>query len=324
MHLVATYPADGQGTATGTDAGVACDSPTPDCAVPTDAPIELRFDRFLLPNAGLVSGVTLYTGDPKANAIGISAQYDLIERVVILQHDAPLHPNTLYTVEVQSPQPAGRGFLAFDGAPLESGPVPLRFSFTTGSGPAAPVAQVPAQNDDCQTIAAGPLSACIGCHKNPPAQPPTNVADYVNAYPPMGLSLTDWGLRYTAIGHVAHEAETGNTALGTGTQSSPRFGAEMALIQPGSPENSYLLYKLLRKPENYALDPGEACPVAFHPPVLDGGCVPPDSAELDRLGEWFVLGDPMPLDVGAPASLSRDQLERVATWTQSGATCSGP
>ncbi len=324
MHLIATYPADGQGTATGTDAGVACDSPTPDCAVPTDTPIELRFDRFLLPIPGMASQVTLYTGDPKANALGIAARYDLLERVVIVEHTARLHPNTLYTVEIALGSDPNQGFWAFDHAPLAEGPVPLRFSFTTGSGPAAPTAAPPASTDDCAAIAQGPLNVCAGCHKNPPASAPLNAADYVAAYPPMGLSLTDWGLRYTAIGHIAHEAATGNSALGTGAQSGPRFGADMALIQPSAPEKSYLMYKLLRKPDNYALDPGEACPDTFHAPVSDGACVPPDAAELDRLREWFVLGDPMPLDQGLPVSLTRDQLERVATWIRAGAACADP
>lgn len=321
---MATYPADGQGTATGTDAGVGCDSPTPDCAVPTDVAIELRFDRFLLPIPGIANQVELYTGDPKANAIGLHARYDLLERVVILDHEAPLHPNTLYTVQIKPGPDPSQGFWAFDGAPLEAGAVPLRFSFTTGGGPAAKAPTEPAPADDCAAIASGPLQVCAGCHMNPPAAPPMNAADYVTAYPPMGLSVTDWGLRYTAIGHIAHEAATGDSTLGTGAQGGPRFGVDMALVQPGAPEKSYLMYKLLRKAENYALAPGEACPDVFHAPVSAGACTPPDSAELDRLRERFVLGDPMPLDQGQPLSLTRDQLARVATWIRAGATCPDP
>jgi len=324
VHVVATYPSDGQGTLTGGDAGDSCDTPTPDCAVPTDAPIELRFDRFLLPSPGMLYGFSLYTGDAKNNRVGVVAEYDLLERVVILRHPAALHAHTLYTVEITPGPDPSQGFWAFDGAPLEKGELPLRFSFMTGGGPLGTAPAPPAAIDDCVTLAAGPLNSCVGCHKDPPAQPPTKGADFISAYPPMGLSLTDWGLRYTAISHVAHEAETGDEALAPGVQNGPRFGAEMALIQPGAPEKSYLVYKLLRKPENYALGAGETCPVRFHAPVSDGACTPPDDAELTRLREWFVLGDPMPLDRGAAVALSRADLHRVISWIAGGASCPVP
>jgi hypothetical protein len=141
----------------------------------------------------------------------------------------------------------------------------------------------------------------------------------------MGLALTDWGLAHTAINRVAHETETGNSALGPGFESAARFGVQMNIVDPGSPENSYLMYKLLRKPENYALGAGEPCPVTFHPPVSDASCLRPDDEELARLREWFVLGDPMPKDsAGSSASLSRDELVRVASWISGGAICDLP
>jgi hypothetical protein len=325
--LVASYPADGQGTDTAVDAGVDCDTPTPDCAVPTNVEIELRFDRFLLPGSGLGAGLLLYTGDPKANAVGLVASYDLIERVVIFRHDAPLSPNTLYTAEIVPGKNTSQGFWAFDGAPLEAGDVPLRFSFTTGGGPAAPVTPPTPINDDCTSIAsaaapAGPLSVCSNsnCHQNPPASPPSDPGKYILAYPPMGLSLTAWGLEHTAINRVAHETATGESATDPGLQTSPRFGVEMNRVDPGFPEKSYLVYKLLRKPGNYALVAGESCPTTFHSPVQDGACAAPSDAELSALREWFVLGDPMPKDVD-DSLFSRDDLQRIVNWIHAGATC---
>jgi Big-like domain-containing protein len=339
LHVIATYPADGQGTATGTDAGVDCDTPTPDCAVPTDVEIQLRFDRFLLPGVGLSSGLRLFTGDPKANSVSLSPEYNLIERVVVFHLAAPLQPNTLYTAEVVAGKDSSKGFWAFDHAPLEEGAVPLSFSFTTGGGPAAPATPAPVTTDNCTTITEGPrpagmvtlpagaMNVCGStCHTNPPDHAITDPTAWTTGYPPMALSLTDWGLAHTAINRVAHETETGNSARDPGLQSSPRFGVQMNVVDPGFPENSYLMYKLLRKPENYALAANEPCPVDFHPPVSDGACAPPDDAELARLREWFVLGDPMPkdLDTQSAISLSRGELERVARWISAGAACDVP
>src|SRR5450432_3922166 len=134
----------------------------------------------------------------------------------------------------------------------------------------------------------------------------------------MGLALTDWGIAHTAINRVAHETETGNSALDPGLVSAPRFGVQMNLVDPGSPENSFLMYKLLRKRQNYELG-SDSCSSPFHPPVLDGACMAPDDAELARLREWFVLGDPMPKDpAGSMAALSHQQLVRVASWISAG------
>ena len=72
-----------------------CDAPTPDCAVPTNAAIELRFDRFLLPGSGLNAGLSVYSGNPPANGVPLIPEYDLIERVMVYRPARPLQPNTL-------------------------------------------------------------------------------------------------------------------------------------------------------------------------------------------------------------------------------------
>jgi hypothetical protein len=322
LHLVASYPADGQGTLAAPDADLTCDSPTPDCPVPTNLVIELRFDRFLLPSGALASGARLYTGNA-SNGVSLKVEYDLIERVVRLRPARSLEPHTLYTAEVVPGADRSQGFWAFDGAPLAEAAVPLRFGFTTGGGPRAVLAAPAGAPDTCETMTNGPLQRCSACHVARPsdaASPPAN-------YPPMGLDLaSSGGLSDTAIGHVAHETDIGDSSIGAGLRAPARFGVHMNLVDPGNPATSYLMYKLLRKPENFQLDASEAgCVTGYHAPVAEGGCAPPDADESVRLREWFVLGDAMPKDLPGDAppasSTTHADLVRIAAWIAAGAGC---
>ena len=328
LHVVATYPSNGQGTDATDDAALDCDSPTPDCPVPTNVAIELRFDRFLLPGGGLSAGLLVFTGETE-NSVGFTADYDLLERVVVFHSTQPLHPHTLYTAEIVISTSPSLGFWAFDQAPLEEGTVPLRFSFSTGSGPSATVASPAPSSDTCLSMASGPLSSCTNCHVTRPGAetvPPSK-------YPPMGLDLASAnGFFYTAIAHVAHESETGNTALNAGLEAPSRFGVQMNIVDSGLPATSYLMYKLLEKPENFRLGGSEpVCATAYHAPVSDGNCQPPSDDELTQLREWFLLGDAMPKDPpllpdgsAVVSSITHADLRRVASWIGSGALCDAP
>ena len=320
VHLLASYPADGQGTNAPFNAEVDCDEPTPDCAVPTNASIELRFDRFLLPS-GLNWGVSLYTGNPPANGVALRVEYDLIERVVVFRPTRWLVPNTLYTVQILSYPNPGRGFWAVDHAPLEEAAVPFRFSFSTGNGPRTAPAPAPLPIDTCETMTQGPLDTCASCH--------VTKADAHPSVPPMGLDLSSpRGLYYTAISRVAHQTETGNNAASGGLQSPARFGVQMNIVDPESPATSYLMYKLLRKAENFR--PAGDCVTGYHAPVSELDCQPPSDDELVRLREWWVLGDPMPKDGTSsmgeviPAATTRENLVRISAWIITGATCATP
>ncbi|MES1178368.1 MAG: Ig-like domain-containing protein [Myxococcales bacterium] len=323
---MASYPADGQGTNAEPDADVDCNQPTPDCPVPTNLSIELRFDRFLLPMAGVGAGFALYTGSP-GNSVGLRAEYDLIERVVVLRPTRALQPNALYTAELQLQPDPKVGFWAFDRAPLEPGPVPLRFSFTTGKGPSAKSLPAPAVHDTCDTLAEGPLATCAGCHSTTPAD-----EGGAKQFPPMGLDLsTTSGLYYTALGRVAHQTETADSIALMGVETPVRFGVQMNIVDPGNPATSYLMYKLLQKPDNFQrLDPKAACPIAYHSPVAEGGCAAPEPEEIARVREWFVHGDPMPKDGRSaegrvlPASTDYENLRRIAAWINAGAECPLP
>jgi len=324
VHLIASYPADGQGTNAPFNADVDCDEPSPDCAVPTNAAIELRFDRFLLPR-GLDWGVSLYSGNPPANGVGLRVEYDMIERVVVYRPTRSLVPNTLYTVRIFTYPSPGQGFWAVDDAPLEEAGVPFRFSFSTGAGPRSLPAPASLPADTCETMIQGPLATCTSCHVTKPnadTTPPSSV-------PPMGLDLSSpRGFYYTAIGQVAHQTETGNNAASAGLQSPARFGVQMNIVDPESPATSYLMYKLLRKAENFR--PTGDCVTGYHPPVSELDCQPPSDDELFRLREWWVLGDPMPKDgtssmgEAIPAATTREDLLRISKWIAAGAPCAPP
>jgi len=325
LHVIASYPINGQGTHASAGTSLACD-PSPDCPVPTNVAIELRFDRFLLPGGGLAAGLRLFTGD-KANSVGLTPEYDLLERVVVFRTDRALQPNTLYSLQIVPSAAPPQGFWAFDGAPLEATTdVPLHMSFLTGDGPAPVAPAAPVTADTCDSMAVGALAVCAGCHTTRPGAettPPTK-------YSPMGLDLSSArGLFYTAIDHVAHQTETGGTAANIGLESPLRFGVQMNVIDPGYPSTSYLMYKLLEKPENFRIDASEAtCETGYHAPVSDGNCQPPSANELEQLREWFVRGDPMPKDPTVSAgqapfsvAISHASLRHIAAWISAGAPC---
>jgi hypothetical protein len=324
LHIVASYPVNGQGTRAVPGASLDCE-PSPDCPVPTNVAIELRFDRFLLPGGGLSAGLRLFTGD-LANSVGLTAEYDLLERVVVFHTDRRLQPNTLYSLQIVSADAPPQGLWAFDRAPLEAGAIPLHMSFTTGDGPGPAPAPVPVNTDTCQSIAASAFASCANCHVTQPGAetaPPTK-------YPPLGLDLSSArGLFYTAIAHVAHQTETGGTAANLGLETPLRFGVQMNVIDPGHPSTSYLMYKLLEKPENFRMDGSEpGCETGYHAPVSDGNCAPPSADELIQLREWFVRGDPMPKSspplpgqVAFKPALSHATLKRIAAWINAGASC---
>src|SRR5581483_5969906 len=123
LHVVAVFPPPG--------AGEACPPASPDdCGVPINSPIEVRFDRFLLPNSVSRAAVSIFSGTID-NGLFLAPAYDVLERVVTLTPYGRLLPGVVYEVELTLPDtdPNGFGFRAFDGAPLEKGGVPLKWTF---------------------------------------------------------------------------------------------------------------------------------------------------------------------------------------------------
>jgi hypothetical protein len=128
-----------------------------------------------------------------------------------------------------------------------------------------------------------------------------------------GLDLSSGpGLARTAILKVARETETG-TEVARPSVAPARFGTQMPVIHPGSAANSYLVYKLLAKPENYEVD---GCETIHEVPVV-GGCAAPGSEELARLRQHFVRLDPMPPEDRRVPSL--DAIRTLVRFVDAGA-----
>jgi hypothetical protein len=309
--VVTTYPSDGQ--------GLDCNAGATGCGVPRNTDVELRFDRYLLPSTAIRQSLFVYSG-AQSNAVFLEPKYDVIERVIDYRLPAgtKLTPNLVYTVELLSPgDAAANGFRAFDGAPLAPGPVPLTFAFRTGTQTApAPKAQAVPTCADVLAIfrRPSPSVACAGssCH-SPPGRG--------------GLDLSSkFGLVTTAVGRVASETAVGpRVDVPLENPGSPpgdtRTGVQMPVIDSGRPENSYLLYKLLRKPGNFG-SAAQRCTSAYAVAFPPGQCLPPSSAESTRLREWFVTGQAMPLheDPSLPdPHLQLADLRTIQNWIAGGA-----
>lgn len=302
--MLATYPVNGAGTE--------CRPTDPDdCGVPVDAPIEVRFDRFILPKTAVRQSLMVYSGRPD-QALLLEPVYDVVERVVSYRPalGTVFERGLLYQVELALPEETstGFGFRAFDGAPLtESEEVPLHFSFRTArAAPTGPRVPTPPSCADALSVLANAECGLAPCHTGPKA--------------PLGLRLDSAaGLLQTAISRVARESEGPNA--GTTIVDPPRFGVGMPVIDPGGPGSSYLVYKLLVKPENFRS--GEArCPSSHRVDVPESTCVAPSAAERDRLRDWFVGLDPMPPgDVALPGGLL--DLRTLAGYIAAGASTAG-
>lgn len=310
LHVLSSSPANGQ--------GLDCSRGTPGCGVPIDSGFELRFDRLLLPATAVRQSISVYSGTPGVGSPFLLPEYDLLERRLHYRNAGRLQPAALYQVRLPLADSAsGYGFRAFDRAALEPGPVPNEMSFITSSSVAeAPPAQ-PFSEPTCDEFTALLGSRCAGscCHGG--------------ESPVMGLRLDSWsGIEQTALGRVAHQTETGNT-VGVPFVNPSRFGVAMPTIEPGSPEASYLVYKLLLSPENFAPCQGSSC--AFEALPGARSCAPLPDEERERLAEWFVHGEGMPIvrnDGAEPGCLPADnraldcgEMRAITRFIQSGARC---
>lgn len=310
LVALSTYPRDAEGTdcAPQSEGG---------CGVPVDAVIEIRFDRFLAPDTAVRQSIRLFTGTDRNQRFDLAPEYDLVERVLRYRlTGGSLAGQTLYTAELVVPeQPGDFGFRAFDGAPLEPGPVPLRFSFfTAAASETAPnqPAETPLEPPSCAEVArlfveAG--CAAGACH------------DAIDAPVGLGLGSAD-DLGETLVGRVARETETGPFAA-VPLEDPPRFGVNMPRVDAGRPSNSYLFYKLLLSPDAFASASGEStCQSRYRVALPPGECPLPSDEERRRLSEWFVLGDPMPPpNFAAARPLGREGLDALHRWIAKGASC---
>lgn len=309
LHVVASVPRNGQ--------GVNCGAGDLNCGVPVDTPITLRFDRILLPATAVRQSIVVYSGAPGVGAPFLQPSYDVLERELTFRMAGRFEATALYRVQLPIARSASDyGLRAFDGAPLESGRVPVELSFVT-SAALMDAAPSPAFDEPtCDDVAALLASHCAGscCHGG--------------ESPAMGLRLDSvTGIEATAIQRVAHQTETGNT-LGVPFVNPSRFGVAMPIIDPGSAASSYLVYKLLLSPDNLRACAAGACSFDALPGAQS--CAPLPADERDRLAAWFVQGDAMPIVAhGAdPSCLPPDnraldcgEMRALTRWIDRGARC---
>jgi hypothetical protein len=302
--------------------------------VPTNATLTFRFDRFLNPATATRQALRVHTGDPSTSpGIPFDTVYDPVERVV--QYRIPagyaFEPNTLYQLELFAPVEAGDfGIRAFDGAPLREDRVPLKGSFFTGTGPIEhPVETPPTCAEIVDEIFKTSPADCGSSNCHASAMPEQGA--------PHGLWLDGRAnFAVTAINRVARQTEVGDRSGGVPLEQPRRFGVQMPLVQPGNPGNSYLLYKLLRGPDAYracAFDenqsrsafcelPADACESAYPEVAFDRlSCIPPSNDELERLREWFVRGEAMPIPRPVQRRVGLQQLRALSSFIAAGADC---
>ncbi len=272
------------------------------CGFDPNAPIRLKFDRWLLPTTAVRQSVSLYTQGTQLGVF-LRPDYDVTARSLSYRPDTPLASGTVYILKLSDADqdPNGLGLRSFDGNALGS---TKTFAFRTSqSGQTPPlVDDLPAPSCD-RVVAALVSSGCTrgGCHSG-------------NS-PRMGLLLdSPSGLVSTAIDHVAHETETG-TNVTEQVVSGGRFGTQMPIIDGGRPENSYLIYKLLiGKWFNRELAAQPVTPFTTDALSQDA---------IDRARAWFIEFGAMPPDaIGYPDGISPPELvSELQSWIRSGASC---
>jgi hypothetical protein len=289
----------------------------------------VQLDRFALPTSAVRQAVCLRpdltpptTLSDCSGAVFLEPAYDPVRRTLTLRQPAGarLSPDTEYRLTLfaaTSDAPcasdaAGCGLRAFDGAPLAA---PVSVDFRTVAADPAGATDDLAPTDSVEAFCARAwCQACCdssadpnACKQTCPAGALTTLASncggpvcHGSSFSPegaMGLALHGPAvIRETAVGVVAHQTQTGEVA--TSPESSPsRFGRSMAIVDPGAPAGSYLLYKAL----------------AHDQQALGAS---PD--EVQRLRNGLLSGDSMPPSEGY-APLAPDALDNLSRWIATGA-----
>jgi hypothetical protein len=293
-------------------------------ALVSGAPIELAFDRLLNPLS--VTRQTFVLQDLFGNFLVPTPSYDPVARVVRLcmESSAALSPDQMYELTILTPSNAmgGTGLLAIDGATLDPSVNPV-IEFPVASG-------APYTGSDACNGAAG-VDFCSEVLPIFASKCGTSVC-HGGELPAAGLLMTTpQGIQATAIGRVAQGSNTGNAS-----QPAPPgvvFGVDVPIISPGSPGNSWLMYKmLLADPPACSSTPGTSCDAGApgvdenRYPLVKPAWSPLSDDERTTLSS-YVQGREMPYPADPSASLDSatapltwDELDTVSTWIQQGAS----
>lgn len=186
---------------------------------PLNPTLLLSFSDFPDPQTVQFPGVRL---GPRGFALEYLVETRLVERQIVLRPRAQLLPENDYYLEVST------GVRALSGAPL---PEPYKLRFRTGRMVAPPTpAELPITLSDVLGQGAGLRQRCAieTCHSRAGGRTPARGLD---------LSAPLEEVR-TQLGALA------GTLLKSGPVPAPLV-EPMQLVQPGAPERSYLLRKLL-------------------------------------------------------------------------------
>lgn len=293
-----------------------------DKKLPNDGAIQIAFDRYLLPSTVNRQSFLLTdaSGAQLATDEATVPQYDPIARTVTLRPPKVpwLKEGATYRLKLGIPEGDADqgGVRAIDRAKLFKDQ-PLEFVFIVGPPSGQPIEPTVSFCRDVLPIfyAKCNVPTCHGSGPNPAA---SLILD------------TSAGVSATALNRVAQGANTGSLS-GGGKDPGKFFGVDMPLIDPESPGNSWLLYKieLARPPTvdagekpNFACTAGAREPkvtFSFNPLVPQARAA--DDVERSILDD-YVLGREMPfpvVQVGgySDQALTFEEREIVRLWIQS-------
>jgi hypothetical protein len=333
VHVLAVY------AATGLDGGAldyeVLDDAGTSIVLPTTS-FKLVFDRLLSPpdsnrQAVCLQSATVNVVQPSdctdPTAVLLHPSYDPVRRQVTLYTQSgdpgvPLHDTDYLLTAYVADDTTNTGFLSFDGIALQT-PYQIRFTVQSPAGTQppydtlttvdhfcnGPVLGCPSSDPTCVRGVSYLLQGCSfgGCHANTPQPNDAGAPGLAAEDLQMGSASL---LLDTAIGHTAHETQTGENA-GTPAQSSLRFGQAMAVIDPYVPSESYLIYKLLANRN-----------IVLSVPWSPAGTATTDPPEVARLRSELVVGMPMPPDPYASVAPRPGEMEWLSEWMLQGAPTS--
>lgn len=309
--------------------------------LPVDGTIQIAFDRYLLPASITRQSVAVL--DASGAAVDpVLTTYDPVSRTVSVSGSTStwLTPGLSYKLKFTIPPDEDvddRGLRAIDRATLDLnqpliapqpvGPAGLEIAFFAEEAKGQKAVKDVSFCGDVMPIFS---MKCVSgvCH-----------AGSTEVDQAAGLVLDSFtGIQKTAIGRIANGASSGGRSIAAGPRAPRRvFGVDMPIIQPGEPDNSWLLYKieLAREP---VIDTGlndaficnskagadtVALPTS-DPFRFDVKIDAPSDFERSVLSD-YVLGREMPFpQAGGPTSsrdqgLTFDERQRIRLWIAQGA-----
>lgn len=307
-------------------------------------PIELAFDRLLLPITVTRQSFVLFDKADTSTAIAFSIAYDPVARVVTMTPLQALTEGHNYELDIVSeldPQNPN-GLHAIDGATMDpKSPQSVTFAVSAASTPPPATCNgiVGPCIDFCNDIKPILQTQCTSgtCHNGKIG---STEGGAIPGPTPDGLVLSDppftaEAIFGTAIGRLAVESTMGPLSepgppsfhfgqdmpiIDTSTVSDPTTSASVGPTGSGDPGNSFLIYKTLMAQVGPLLMGMTALPNAYGvtwAPISDG-----ERATLASM----IPGREMPLSAQVTdtvgTGLAVDSLERLSLWIAQGAPLS--